>query len=118
MSDTTTAAERLAHDIGRAQGWAAGSWVSDGNTSTATLRAIVDASEAGEFFGVIVPDMSGPLSGEYAGSYSIRDLSDDTGVDEGSDDFADLCTAYEDAYFVAFEDEAVRSARASLPEGA
>jgi hypothetical protein len=116
MTDTTTAAEREAERLGREYGTDGGSWVVDGNTSTETLRAIIDASEEGEFYDRIVPELSGPLSGEFADGYTLGRLSDELGVDEESDEFGDLCSIFEDAYYQAFEDEAVRSARASMPD--
>jgi hypothetical protein len=114
--DSSTAAEREAESIGRELGTAAGSWVVDGNSSTETLRAVIRASEEGEFYTDIVPEASGPLSGEWADGYSLGRFSDDIGVDQDSDEFGDLCSILEEAYWSALEDEAVRSARGMLPD--
>ncbi len=102
--------------LGREHGTAAGSWVVDGNSSTETLRAVIRASEAGEFFESIAPELSGPLSGEWAGDPTPATLAEALEVSEESDDFGEICDAYEAGYFEAFEAEAVRSALGMLPE--
>lgn len=114
--DDSTFEEEQARNIGRDLGTAAGSWVVDGNTKNDQLRAVIQASEDGEFYDVIVPEVSGPLSGEWADGYSTYSLSQDLGIAEDDPRFDDLCTILEDAYFAALEDEAVRSAQAMLPE--
>lgn len=116
FADEDAAIAEAARKLGEDYGTAGGSWVTDGNSTDETRRAIIQASEDGEFFEAIAPDMSGPLSGEWADGYTLGRLSDELGIDEESDEFPDLCTIFEDAYFQAFEDEAVRSARASLPD--
>ena len=118
--------EDKARDIGTQHGTAAGSWVVDGNTKRGDLLAIILRSDEGEFFDYL--DISAPLSGEWPGSYSYDDLASDVGYqthdedgmplqDAGSDlVLGEIMTAYEDAYYEAFEAEAVRSAKAMLPE--
>jgi hypothetical protein len=111
---------KLAEDIGRAHGRAAGTWIVDGNTGADQLRALVEQFESGEF--LAVNEFSNPLSGEWADGYSLQDLASDVGYDtagelhfdEGLDE---LATAYEAGYWEAFELEAERSVRALLPEG-
>ena len=105
----------------------------DGNTSADSLRALIQASEDGEFWDVSMIDPPAPLSGEWADGYSLAQLVADCGIAEcGELDTTDgltvlptdkydstvdtLATAYEDAYWQAFEDEAVRSARAMWPD--
>jgi hypothetical protein len=112
-----------AERIGTEHGKAAGSWVVDGNTGTDQLRDIAQAIEEGEFLASL--DMSGPLSGEWADGYSIEQLLADCGVGPYEDAQLDdtenyqrdnIATAYEDAYWSAFEAEAERSVRVMLPD--
>ncbi len=112
MTDTT-AVEREAAELGRNYGTSAGSWVVDGNTSTETLRALLRMLDEGD----PAFEVPAPLSGEWADGYTLGRLSDELGVDEGSDEFDDLCSTFEQAYYQAYTDEVERSALASLPEG-
>lgn len=104
-----------AASLGREHGTAAGSWVVDGNTSTETLRAVIEASDEGTLFECIVREPVAPLSGEFADTWTPRTLAEALEIDEDDDGLDDYCSAFEDAYYQAFEDEAVRSARAMLP---
>ena len=122
MTDKTF--EDEARDIGAEHGTAAGSWCVDGNSSVENLRSIVQASEDGEFWD-IAGGISAPLSGEWADGYSINQLFEDIGLTaDGLDGGTDLggglndgvFSAYEDAYYSAYEAEAVRSARGMLPD--
>ncbi len=109
-----TSLEQQARELGQERGEGAGSWVVDGNTPASALRLIISKSEEGELFDMINPPA--PLSGEFADDWTPRTLAEALEIDDERDDFDDLCTAFEDAYWLAFEDEAVRSARAMLPE--
>lgn len=105
-----------AAELGAEQGTAAGSWVVDGNSSTDTLRAIIRASDEGEFWHEVGGYVVAPLSGEFADGWTPRDLAAALETDEDADELNDLCTAFEDGFYAAFEDEAVRSAVAMLPD--
>jgi len=116
-----------AAEIGAEHGTSAGSWVVDGSSAREALLDVIEASASGEFFDRVVGEASGPLSGEYADSYSIPQLFLDVGLTEdgldggtnlggGAND--GLLEAYESAYWAAFEAEAVRSATAMLPDTA
>jgi hypothetical protein len=109
-----------AEKIGYLHGRNAGSWVVDGNTSTEQLRRIIQESEAGEFFD-LMGDLSEPLSGEWADGYTAEQLAEDVlGLEDGDEitfELKDkLADTYEQAYWSAFEAEAVRSAKAMLPD--
>jgi hypothetical protein len=120
------AALQEARNIGAEHGTNAGSWVVDGNTDVGTLKALAEAIE-GDYLHEALEISGGeplaPLSGEWAGAYTVRQLAEDCGVEEdtGVDaavEFAydELANAYEEAYYQAWEAEARRSILASLPE--
>lgn len=97
--------EDKARAIGTEHGRNAASWV---ELDEATAEAIDDAQNV---YDVLEP--SSPLSGEWADGYSVEALFDDAvgrsmrPIEDG--DFAyDLATAYEDAYWRAFEAEVER----------
>lgn len=113
MQEYTTIKQQAA-ELGRERGEDAGSWVVDGNSSADTLRAVIQASDDGEFFNTIVPELSGPLSGEFADGWTPRDLASALDISEDREDFDDICSAFEDGYYEGFEAEAARSARAML----
>lgn len=97
---------------GEAAGKAAGSWVVDGNSTEAQLRAVIRADEDCEF------DSPNPLSGEWADGWTEDAAFEDADVvkPEDNDERAPLINAWEDAFRTAYVDEAVRSARAMLPD--
>lgn len=101
MVTTVEAYEVQAGMIGAEHGQAAASWFFDGNTPVeqyeAVLRGIVECDPM-----VMDSLPSSPLSGEWADSYSLRDLADELGMAMDDDSFADACDAYEAAF-----DEAV-----------
>lgn len=102
-----------AERMGAEHGTAAGSWVVDGNSSAETLRAVIDAVD-GEGDPLDIPS---PLSGEYADDPTPRTVLEALGVDEDDPRADDLLWAYEDAYYQAFRDEALRSAMLPEEEG-
>ena len=102
---------REAAELGKNYGAACGSWVTDGNTDTATYLHLLTIIDNGEL------DVPAPLSGEWADGYTLGRLSEELGVDEESDGFSDLCTAFEDAYHDAYYAEVERSCRYQLDEG-
>lgn len=113
MSTTYENAIATAETIGRDHGRAAGSWVTDGNTTAETYRRLLKGISD------IDPEVmdslpSAPLSGEWADSYSLSDLSADTDVSQDSDMWDDVCTAYEMAYSDAVVAEVERACRANL----
>jgi hypothetical protein len=112
-------ARALAQDIGREHGTAAGSWIVEDGLQA---RAVLKYSEEGTFFDYY-DSGPGPLSGEWADGYSVDQLVRDCGMDPNMDETDRLVTiqdelaeAYLDSYWSALEDEAVRSARAMLPD--
>ena len=89
-------AERIGADHGRS----AGTWVVDGNTSDETKGRILRGIQDGD------PEiMDGircaPLSGEYAGDYTIGDLAADLDLDDEEWE-PELQTEIEDAYVNAY----------------
>jgi hypothetical protein len=106
---------RAAYSLGYDQGRAAGSWVTDGNTSDATYRALLQGLEDGDPE-IITGLPTSPLSGEWADSYSLADLSDDLNVDQESDDFDDLCWEFEAGFDAGVQDEITTTARYHLGE--
>lgn len=99
-------------ELGREHGRNVGSWVIDGDTSEETCREILQAIEDGDP-GFEAP---APLSGEWADWPTPQTLADDLELDEehrGSE-LDQICTDYELAYYEAWQDEVVRSARAML----
>jgi len=105
--DADDETEQAARKIGTEHGSAAASWV---ELDEQTAQAI-DAGRLGVF--EAFDGMSGPLSGEWADGYSVEQLAFDCGVnDAGNDnpeaDWDDLASAYEDAYWQAFEAEVER----------
>ncbi|MGO9964460.1 MAG: hypothetical protein ACLPUG_13680 [Acidimicrobiales bacterium] len=98
------------HD-GYHAGHAAGTWVTDGNTSEATYRAILDGYESGD--SGVMDYQPAPLSGEWADDPGPRDLF--AGWDRMDDWQQDeIATAYEAGYSDGFWSEVVRSCRYAL----
>jgi len=97
-----------ARELGSDAGRAAGSWVVDGNTSADELRLI--ASDEWE------ADPPAPLSGEWAGDPSPRDILEQCGLSEDDDSADDVLSEYEQAFSEAWTAEAQRSALAMLPD--
>lgn len=109
----------LASELGADAGRAAASWATDGNTTPATYRRILQGIEDGDpevLDAYRVPD----LSGEYAGDPTPRTLADELGIDPASDDWADLeadlCDAWIDGASVGFWDELERVCRVQLED--
>ena len=106
----------LATALGANAGRAAASWVTDGNTTPATYRRILQGIEDGDpevLDACRTPD----LSGEYAGDPTPRTLADELGLEDGDDDWLDdCCTAYEVAASQSFWDELERVCRLQLED--
>ena len=102
---------------GQRTGTAAGSWVADGNTREETLRVIVRQWDEGD---PLAPSAPSPFSGEWADSPSIRDVIEaETDADAGSlspEEEDELADAFEEAYALAWQEEAERTVRGLLPE--
>lgn len=100
---------RKAEQIGTEQGEGAASWYFDRDTDYDTYKAVVDGLEDGD------PEIldtfpTSPLSAEWADTYSLADLAEDTDCEQDSDAFDDVCRAYEDAFYTASQDEIARVA--------
>ena len=125
MNDTTEELLERARALGAEHGRAGGTWVTDGNTTDATYRDIIDRDEEGdpEWWDRYGP-ASGPLSGEWADDMSPDSLLRELGIDLGtlqdwdsSQEFeASVCDAYEQAYYDAWRDEVLRMARYQVGE--
>lgn len=98
-------------------GKSSASWLVDGNTSEDTCRAILKQFDDGD---PAAPSAPSPFSGEWAGDPTIEDvITDVCSVDFDSlepEEVDELATAYEDAFYSAWQDEAERSVRASIGE--
>ncbi len=109
----------LATELGADAGRAAASWVTNGNTTPATYRRILQGIEDGDpevFDAYRTPD----LSGEYAGDPTPATLADELGLTADEDDDGSLitecCDAYCDAASQAFWDELERVCRVQLED--
>ena len=104
--------EREAADAGRVDGTAAASWLEISWESSA--RRLLQLIEDGD---PVLDEYrpAAPLSGEWADGKSVRDfLEFDLDLDSvsvSSEEESELVTAYEDAYFGAWQDEVERRAR-------
>jgi hypothetical protein len=96
-------------------GKAAGSWIVDGNTSTETARALLAGIEDGDP-AVLDQLPTSPLSGEWADAPTPRDVLEDVNMTEDDEGAEDVLSAYEEGFSSGAEDEAVRLARAILPD--
>lgn len=101
---------KIAAAEGTKCGKASASGYFDGNTTDETYTLILQGIETDDPE-VLDSFPTSPLSGEWADSYSLRDLSADTGIDEDSDAFDNVCLAFEDAFDRAVQDEIERMAR-------
>jgi hypothetical protein len=104
-----------ASEIGAQHGKNAASWVFDGSTDESTYRRYLQGIEdCGPEIMDALP--SHGLSGEMADDYSARDLERDLGInpDDETEDFGDVCDAYEAAYNSTVKAEVARIAREHL----
>lgn len=93
---------------GAAHGRSAATWTFDGNTDLGTYRKCLDLDEEGD---PAWDDMFGaraPLSGEYADEPTPATVLAEYGG--GLDDEA-IVTAYEDAYYEAYHEAVLATAR-------
>jgi len=101
--------------IGAEHGRAAGTWCYDGNTPDAWYRNMLRMDDDGDpAFWDALP--SSPLSGEFAGNMTPRDLceqimGDENDPEHDADLADDLCRAYEDAWTEALRYEVLRACR-------
>ena len=104
---TTQKFEQTAREIGTQRGTNAASWVELDESAAAHV----------DKYGVfdVFDYLSGPLSGEWADGYSVDALVADCGAALlGYEVADDLATAYEDAYWQAFETEISRKVEGML----
>jgi hypothetical protein len=102
-----------AEEKGLADGRAAGSWVTDGNTTQATYRWLLTGIEDGN------PEImdslpSAPLSGEWSDGMTPRKVLDQYGVSEDDYEADDILNAYEDGFSRGVVDEVERACRYQL----
>ncbi len=97
---------------GETDGRNGGAWIADGNTSAETLQAILDQWEEGD---PNAPAPLAPFSGEWADSPALADIIDyATECDVESltpEDMDELGTAYEDAFYAAWQESAESTVR-------
>lgn len=106
-ADLTVAVTRA----GAEHGTASGSWVVDGNTTDESKRTILTMIEDGD----PAWEIPAPLSGEWADSPTPDSVRSDLDAEAVPDEvWDDMLTLYEDAYYRAYEDEVVRSIKATL----
>ena len=109
-----------AAERGRYAGRAAGSWVTDGNTTRETAERLRAGIEEGD--PMIMDLFHIPnLSGEWADGETPRSLAESVGLDPDGDDGDDtpevldeICSAWEEAAGEAFMAEVERSLAAML----
>ena len=99
---------RQIETVGREHGLAAASWYFDGNTTDETYRAVLKGIEDGDS-AVLDTFPAEPLSGEWADDPTPNTLQHEFGIRD--EDLDDACTAYEDAFHTAVEEEIERVAR-------
>jgi hypothetical protein len=104
--------EEAMRGSGEKAGRAAGSWVTDGNSSDDDRRAVLRMIEECEF------ETPNPLSGEYADGWTEERAFEDAGVSmpEDDDERSSLLTVWEDAFRSGFEAQAGEDARGSLSD--
>jgi hypothetical protein len=102
--------EDALRESGEAAGKAAGSWVSDGNSSENHLRAVLAAIEGCEF------EIPAPLSGEWADGWTPERVFEDADVEqpEDADEERELLDVWEDAFREGYEAQAATDARGFL----
>jgi hypothetical protein len=104
--------EEAMQESGEKAGRAAGSWVTDGNSTDDDRRAVIRMIEECEF------ETPNPLSGEYADGWTEERAFEDAGVSmpEDDDERSSLLTVWEDAFRSGFEAQAGEDARGSLSD--
>jgi hypothetical protein len=103
--------EEALRESGKAAGRAAGSWVSDGNSSEEHCREVLRQIEEWEF------EIPSALSGEFAGGWDPEKVFEDADVQrpEDPDAESELLDVWEDAYREGYEEQAAEDARGFLP---
>ena len=100
--------------LGIEHGHNAGIWVIDGNTSDETKRRIIDGIE--DCDPEVMNMQPSPLSGEWGGDPSPRDILAELGTDEDDDAADDLLTEYESGFSQGYWAEVIHSAQATLSD--
>jgi len=101
-----------ARAIGKEHGKNAGSWVIDGNTTEETARHIVQGIEDGD--PEVLDSLPAPdLGGQWADSYTERDLFEELEISPDDPEADDAVMAYLDGFSEAVVDEVESSARHS-----
>lgn len=112
-ANDTPQLEAAAQQAGYEHGLAAGSWVTDGNTTDDTCRALLAGIEDGD--PMILDQLpSSPLSGEWAGDPTPQSVLEALDVYDDDERADDLLRAYEDGFARGVEEEVVRSCKAVL----
>jgi len=103
--------EEAMRESGEAAGKAAGSWVSDGNSTDEHLRGVLRAIEECEF------EIPAPFSGEWSDSWTPARAFEEADVEQPEDDeeAAPLLDAWEDGFRTGYEEQAAEDARGFLP---
>ena len=104
--------EEAVLESGQKAGRAAGSWVTDGNSTDDDRRAVLRAFEDCDF------DIPTPLSGEWADGWTSEKVFDDAGIAMPEDDYerTSLLDVWEAAYVSGYESQAVEDAQGSLSD--
>lgn len=108
-----TAEERRAAELeamgesGEKAGRAAGSWVSDGNSTEDHYRAVLKAINDCEL------DIPAPLSGEYADGWTAARAFEDADVEQPEDE-TELLDSWEEGFTTGYEAQAAEDARGFL----
>ncbi len=115
MPETSTYEQTLeaAAGMGAEYGEAAASWYFDGNTDTATYRAVLQGIEDGDP-AVLDTFPAAPLSGEWADAPTPASVLAVLGVSEDDDAAPEYLDAYEQGFYTASQDEIERVARLQI----
>jgi hypothetical protein len=103
-----------ARDLGAEHGTSAASWVTDGNTTAHTYRALLTGITTGDP-AVLDTLPAADLSGQWADGYSSADLERDAGT--CMDCASDAYDAYTEAFDQAVEADVERTCRTHLGMG-
>jgi hypothetical protein len=105
-----TALEK-ARERGTACGTADGGTLFGPNATREMAQEYLDLAAAGDLaFYDDVP--CSPLSGEFAGDYSLADLARDTGIAQDDDGFGEVMDAFDEAFDAAVREQVLADARA------
>jgi len=108
--DTQEAKAKQAYDLGAEHGRNAASWYFDGNAPEGLYKWVLQGLAEGDPE-VYDTFLSSPLSGEWAGDPTPRDVWEQLDVSEDDGAADDYIRMYEDGFGVAYADEVERIAR-------